>query len=415
MKTALFCVWIWFSFAIMAGESKRFSITVNDHCLDVPIALSLDELGFYNFTDSLSLFEIVGKKEKGIPVQIEPGNPYKLWFILDGLTTRDDKREFVVRTRVKKMMPAEITSYTLNKSNENIVIKRNHQTVLKYRYTSLFPPDGVDPLYKRSGFIHPLYSPGGETLTRVQAPDHYHHYGIWGPWTLTRINDRKVDFWNLALGEGTVKFSKFISGVSGVVYTGFQTLQEHIDFGGMGPDQTAINEILDVRVWNANDKVWIIDYTSTLNTPLPGGILLEAYRYGGGIGFRATEKWTKDNSTVLTSEGKTRVDADGSMARWAIIEGESAVPEGRSGILFMSHPSNRMHPEPMRVWPMDANNGRGDVFFEFTPIRYEDWELKHLNNYTLRYRMIIFDSALDTELAELYWNSFAKHLKIQIN
>jgi len=33
---------------------------------------------------------------------------------------------------------------------------------------------------------------------------------------------------------------------------------------------------------------------------------------------------------------------------WMIIEGESSVEEGRSGILFMSHPDNQAHPESMR-------------------------------------------------------------------
>src|SRR5690606_42107088 len=46
--------------------------------------------------------------------------------------------------------------------------------------------------YGRSGFIHPLWSPKGQVLTRVQPEDHYHHYGIWNPWTqLNYEGDRK--------------------------------------------------------------------------------------------------------------------------------------------------------------------------------------------------------------------------------
>jgi len=144
---------------------------------------------------------------------------------------------------------------------------------------------------------------------------------------------------------------------------------------------------------------------------------MAAYRYGGGIGFRATEKWHKDNCTVLTSEGKTRIDADGSNAKWCIVEGESDTEKGRSGILFLSHPSNRMHPEPMRVWPLDANGGRGDMFFGFTPIRHVDWKLNKNTDYTLKYRMIIFDGKIDSETAEQYWNAFAKlpQIKMKMN
>jgi hypothetical protein len=135
--------------------------------------------------------------------------------------------------------------------------------------------------------------------------------------------------------------------------------------------------------------------------------MLDAYRYGGGIGFRATEKWHKDNCTVLTSEGKTRADADGSNARWCIVEGESDTEEGRSGILFMSYPANRMHPEPMRVWPLDANKGRGDMYFEFCPIRHTGWKLEKGTDYSLKYRMIVFDGKLSVDEAEIYWQEFA--------
>jgi hypothetical protein len=175
-----------------------------------------------------------------------------------------------------------------------------------------------------------------------------------------------------------------------------------------------MNEVLDVRIWSAGENVSIVDYTTTLNSPLPNGIMLNAYRYGGGIGFRATEKWDKANCTVLTSEGKTRIDADGSNARWCIVEGESGTQAGRSGILFLSHPSNRMHPEPMRVWPLDANGGRGDMYFEFVPIRHEDWKLDTRKDYTLKYRMVIFDGKMDAKTAEMYWNSFAINPKTQM-
>ena len=58
--------------------------------------------------------------------------------------------------------------------------------ILNYQFEMTYPPKGVDEKYKKSGFLHPVWSPGGEVLTRIQAPDHYHHYGIWGPWGALR-------------------------------------------------------------------------------------------------------------------------------------------------------------------------------------------------------------------------------------
>jgi hypothetical protein len=91
-----------------------------------------------------------------------------------------------------------------------------------------------------------------------------------------------------------------------------------------------------------------------------------------------------------------------------IIEGESAVPEGRSGILFLSHPNNRSHPEPMRMWPPDSQQGKENVFFEFCPIRHQEWVLEPNKDYSLSYRMIVFDGQMDEARAEGYWKAFAR-------
>ncbi len=402
--------------SIFAQELAKFTLGFDEDRINATVSVSLNDINYNTDKSELVLYEMTPQGEKNIPCQLEAGYTAKLWFLLQGETKKGTEREFILKAEEKKTVSAP--DITLQKDNEDLCVTAGDNPILKYRYAVTLPPKEANPLFKRSGYIHPLYTPGGKVLTRIQAPDHYHHYGIWGPWTKTHIDGREVDFWNLMKGQGTVKFAGFLSEAEGAVFTGFKALQQHIDFGAAGEDQIAMNEILDVRVWNMEEGVWIIDYTTSLNSPLKNGIMLDAYRYGGGIGWRATETWHKDNCTVLTSDGKTRVDADGSYARWCLVEGESDVKEGRSGILFLSHPSNRMHPEPMRVWPLDSNGGRGDMYFEFVPIRHDDWKLEPKQNYTLKYRMIVFDGKLDAEKAEKYWNSFARNpviKQIEIN
>jgi len=81
--------------------------------------------------------------------------------------------------------------------------------------------------------------------------------------------------------------------------------------------------------------------------------------------------------------------------------------EGLSGILFMGHPENRDFPEPMRIWPESENRGRGDVFFNFCPVKEKDWELLPGRTYILRYRMLVYEGSVSTETAERLWNDFA--------
>lgn len=411
MKTLLLFGLIIVANSLFAQDLAKFVITSKTDRVDAPVSVPLDAINYNSDRGTLVLYELSATGEEAVPSQVEAGHTARLWFVLEGPTTAGSERRFVIR---QEDIPGTIMpAIQLQLDSEDLILHKNDQPVLKYRYGTTLPPKEANPLFKRSGYIHPLWSPGGKVLTRIQPADHYHHYGIWGPWTKTHIDGREVDFWNLIKGEGTVKFASFLSETQGALFSGFEALQQHIDFGAKGEDQVAMNEVLDVRVWNLLSGVWMIDYTVSLNCPLTNGIMLDAYRYGGGIGWRATETWDKDNCTVLTSEGKTRADADGSNARWCIVEGESETEQGRSGILFLSHPSNRMHPEPMRVWPLDANGGRGDMYFEFVPIRHNDWKLDSKTNYTLKYRMIVFDGKLDAATAEKYWNSFASMPEVE--
>jgi hypothetical protein len=406
MKTfiALFATFLCLS--TTAQELLKFEVLAgNTDRLDCPVSLSVDQLNYNTDSLKLALFETTGKTETPVAFQLETASGGRISFILKGPTPRNTTRAFVLR----KSLTPEVFKPGISAVQKDgaLGLFSGDKPILSYQVETVNPPKGVSPLFKRSAFLHPVYSPGGEVLTRIQAPDHYHHYGIWNPWTLTFIGKREVDFWNLYKGQGTVRFAGLVSQAEGPVFTGFKSLQQHIDFGAPGGDAIAMNELFEVRVWNLDNLRYLFDYTSTLNTPLDSGILLAAYRYGGGIGWRATEKWTRDNSSVMTSEGKDRKEADGSNARWCVVEGESATKEGRSGILFLSYPANRMHPEPMRVWPLDANEGRGDMYFEFCPIRHRDWKIEKGSNYTLRYRLVIFDGKMTAEEAENYWQAFA--------
>lgn len=299
--------------------------------------------------------------------------------------------------------------------NEAITLWYQNKPVVRY-YTALCPvPEGVSPLFRRSGFVHPLWSPSGKVLTRVQPPDHYHHYGIWNPWTMTHIEGREVDFWNLAKGQGTVRFAGLESVLCDSYGGRFQVRQEHVDFTAVPQGRVAIEEVWGIGVFSAQAEgrtVWVVDFDSHFWNVLNSPIMLDAYRYGGGLGFRATEEWTKDNCTVLTSEGGTRKDADGQRARWCDVNGSFA--DGtRAGIVFLSHPENREHPEPMRIWPLDANGGRGDLFVEFCPIRLNSWTLEPGRKYRLRYRLIVYDGTLKPETAERFWQQYANSTEIQ--
>jgi hypothetical protein len=383
-------------FFVEAGAWERFNTPV-----------SLDLTGI-NKSDTLSF--VLYEKVKGNLVrkaaQVEHGYSPRLWWILDGTTQAGGKREFLLFAEELEKDPVAIST---SANADNLVLKRGSSELLHYRTSMLYPPAKVDTAYKRNGFIHPLFSPSGKVLTMVSPRDHYHHLGLWNPWTVVKIDDHVTDFWNLYSKQGTVRFAGVNKLTEGPVFGGFEVKQEHIDFQGKTKEDIAINEVWDMRAFNseplAGTNAYLLDMTSLLSVAGTTPVILEAYRYGGGIGIRTTPEWNRENSTVLTSEGKIRREADGTRARWVDLNGAFS-SGGTAGITFFSHPSNREHPEPMRVWPEDSN-GRGDLFFEFCPIRHKSWVLEPGNVYRLQYRLLVYDGKIDQANANRLWNDFA--------
>ena len=394
MKYLLLFLILFHMVSCVKREIYRFEVEAGDGFLnETPVSVNISDISFDN--------PILRQNGIQVPFQVDVSTN-KLWFVHHAGSSLEYSIESLDRV---EEVPSRLS---IEKKDGNLKLSNEDNAVLQYRYEMKYPPHGVDSIFKKSGYIHPVLTPKGDTLTRIQPPDHYHHYGLWAPWTHTRIDTTRVDFWNLREGMGTVLFKEFESTSSGPLFSSFNAVQEHIAFKVQEEPLVALNENLEVHLWNlGRPDRYMFDYSSTFNSPLTKGIIFEAYRYGGGIGFRFHERWHKDNCEVLTSEGKNRLEADGTKARWCIVSGESADGKGSNGILFMSHPENRAHPEPMRVWPMDGNGGRGDMFFEFCPIRHEEWKIEPNNDYQLNYRMVVFDGELNAEEAEAYWQAFA--------
>ncbi|WP_192349548.1 PmoA family protein [Algoriphagus sp. Y33] len=306
------------------------------------------------------------------------------------------------------MVVANAQKVALKETESGIDFVIDNQPVLTYQTAVADVPEGIKKDFAKSGFIHPLKSPSGQVLTRIQPKDHYHHYGVWGPWTRATISGREVDFWNLGDQKGRVDFSHVLSKKEAGGAAELNVRQNHLDLKAPEAERIAIAEDLRIKVKPADKGRYMVDYTTTIETTIPGGILLDDYRYGGGIGFRATEKWGSDNSTILTSEGDARKTADSTNAKWVLVQGETEDVSGESGILFLSHNTNKSHPEPLRVWPENNYNRIGNVFVEFTPIRHDSWEILPNQRYTLKYRMIVFDGKMTAEEAEGYWKAFVK-------
>ena len=369
--------------------------------LAVLASIELDKITFAS-DSSLNLVEIEGNKRTAVPFQISQGEHRILHWLVKPASTATVKR------RIFELLkgPHKNFDQVVGTANDGaLTIHSGNKNMLRYWYKTVYPPAGIDSSFKRSAFIHPLWTPNGQELTRIQAPDHYHHYGIWNPWTHVLFEGDTVDFWNLRSKKGTVRFGKFIAINNGPVFSEFKALHEHVAFKKGGGEKVAMNELQTVRVYKPanNENFYNVDITIEMNCASESPVLLLEYRYAG-LGWRATEKWNKDNSEVLTSEGKNRKESDGTTGRWFIVQG--ALDNDYGGAVMMSYPANYNHPEPMRIWPENSNKV-GEMFAMFAPTKNKDWLLNPGQTYMLKYRFVVFNGHFTKEKAEAAWQYFA--------
>jgi len=392
-----------------AQQIASFNIKLDKttNLVDVPVSINLDELS-YVADSALALFEVQGQRQVPIAFQIKhEGQRSMHW-----LVNPKGKTEFSYVLALAA--PSNFNPIKAIKSPTDITFNANNKNLLRYNDATVYPPAKIDTVFKRSGFIHPLWTPHGQELTRIQAPDHYHHYGIWNPWTHVAFEKDTVDFWNLNSKQGTVRFAKLVSKTEGPVFSEIQALHEHVVFKKGFGEKVALNELQTIRVYQPekDQDYYIVDIISQMNCATESPFNILAYRYAG-MGWRTTGFWNNTNCEVLTSEGKTRKDTDGSRAKWCIVQGELPGNE-TGGVAFLGYPANYNFPEPMRIWTLNTN-GRGDMFFNFAPTKDRNWLLEPGKTYVLKYRLVVFNGKFDQAKAESAWQGFSHPPAITLN
>jgi len=380
--------------------------------IDTPVSLDLSGspgLGFPS--EELRLVEIKDSRRLDVPAQFEAGSPPRLWWVLSGTTPAGTKRTYELLKG-----SARAVGRVSTKQDEKVIrIQKDGTNVLSYNHAIVPPPAGQSELYNRSAFIHPLWSPAGSVLTNIHPSDHYHHVGIWMPWTKTKFEGKEVDFWNLNKGQGTVRFNRFLSTTSGPVFGGFQAEHDHVALQTTDGEKVVLKEVWDVRVYNIGGLnaqgpgtgYWLWDIVSTQRCVADGPLLLEKYRYGG-FGFRGSADWKGETASYLTSTGKTRKDGHATRARWCDTSG---VSDGNwKGVTFFSHPDNFRHPEAMRIWP----GFEQEVFFNWAPVQTGEFEMKPGQDHVFRYRQFVHEGKVDVERTEQIWNDYAHPPKVEI-
>ena len=314
-----------------------------------------------------------------------------LYFTLTGNTAAGATRTYELsKGKATKATP----EMNVVDDGDNIILKSGSKEIMSYRYTTNISPEGVSHRFDRSGYIHPAKTPSGFVYTNIQPRDHYHHYGIWNPWTRVEYDGKVYDLWNLGDSLGTVRAKNIDDIYQGDVLSGFNASLDHFAFTPSG-EKKIIEEEWKIRAVDQGEG-FLWDFESVLEPTTNIPVTIKAYRYQG-FSCRATPMWRE--VSMMTSEGLTRPDIDGSTARWIYVNGKTRNGV-KAGFMFMATPQNYNSPEPLRIWV------EGDVYVNFCPTKTTDWKLEPGGVYNLNYRVMAYDGEMTPENAERLWTDF---------
>lgn len=294
-----------------------------------------------------------------------------------------------------------IESLTIRETPASIIIQNGEAHVLTYHKAEVEPPAGVSPLYRRSGFIHPLTAPNGSVVTGIHPKDHCHHLGLWHAWVKTIHKGRKIDFWNLKTGDATIRYVKTLGVRRSATVVGFTVMQHHVIL----PDEVVLEEAFSIDVSLHPDGHYLVDYVTVQENVSDAALVLEAYRYGGCIAYRGPSHWHESNSAYLTSAGRGRKDGHQSRARWCAMYGETE--HGVAAVTILGHPNNHDAPQRQRIWPATQQN-KGAMFFNFVPIQETAWALRPGKPCTQRYRIVLSAGTPEPAQADAWFATYVR-------
>ncbi len=386
--------------------------------------------------------------DSGFSWTLVSGKGALVW-ILEGKTPKETKRTFKL---VLEKGPAPSSPLSVEDiDDKHLLIKHRDKPVFRYNYEVIHQKEGFSDITDRAAYIHPVWTPSGKVITEDFSPEHTHQKGIFNAWVKLKFGDLVTDFWNLHKEMG----KKLPDDLGPSVQEGPVFSQLNIYNKGVYKENTLMQEICNIKSYALpEENGWLFDIylrqmpvgsrraqrtpemttTATIIADrkikrvednrfqydvrdgklIKGGYgrvgssasmeLLQCYY--GGMAFRGIEDWRSENVSldVLTSEGKTRSDGNGTEARWIDYTGPLGNEWG--GIVIFDHPLNQRYPTSVRIHPELP-------YFCYAFTNNEPYTVAPGNTLNLVYRFLIHNGRPDKELNERTANDFVNPPEIK--
>lgn len=301
----------------------------------------------------------------------------------------------------------------LEETASALTIRQSGKLILSYRKQSPPVPDGIDPIYQRSGFLDPVSSPTGQIVTESFPLDHPHQHGIFTAWVKTTWHDREIDFWNLAGGTGRVLHQRIINTFAEDGRIGFEADLTHR--AEKEPVVDILRERWRITAFATDGSYHGFDLQTTQFALTDKPLIIQKYHYGG-VAFRGRVRWLtaddgdarkweesssktlfREPSEILNDLGSDRITGNHEHARWVSLYGQNY---GKPvTITVLCHHDNFRAPQAARLHPTKP-------YFVFSPCVDGEFIIDRDHPFTSRYRYLITDAAPDAKWINEQWEAW---------
>jgi Methane oxygenase PmoA len=258
--------------------------------------------------------------------------------------------------------------------------------------------------HRRKPHLHPVATPAGFVLTRVEPPDHPWQRGVW---FVVKFVDGD-NFWEEggAGGWGVQRHEHRPQLEDGVVEG---------ELAWIRPDRTtvAIRERRRLRHVDLGNDAYAVDWDVTLRAPQDAVLDRSPYngQWGGysGLAFRGRDDWR--DTRLMLDDGEPRDRVAPRRSRWCDLSGPVGDVGGvaAGGVCVLDHPDNPSHPVPFYA-TCRAGAGYGEgwantlypAFLWDGPIRLAAGDALRF-----RYRMVVHDGVWDAGRCAATYEAFA--------
>ena len=298
--------------------------------------------------------------------------------------------------RYSKDSPVENSGYSWQQGEGVLALKKEGRLVWQFNYRA----------EENNVYFHPVSLVDGTVLTALRPDDHKWHMGVWFSWKF--ING--ANYWDFDPGTGLWEGLTGAEDVE-ILFGDDGSARITVGLNYHRPDEPAVMTEKRILIVSRPDKTgsYTIDWDSTFTagdrdveltrTPIPGQP--QGVAFGGYAGLSVRLSKDLNDNTVISSSGKTNMDAHGQTARW--LDYTCITGAGKTaGITVFDHPKNLPHPVP---WYVSMKNMK---YFSPALLFNEGWTLKSQTSVGLRYRLLVHPDALDRHTLEQSWEKYAR-------